>query len=440
MLASQQKQQLKQFYTSLNLHPLEPGDESYVNLFEADADGFVDDPISEIATNISFSETASVGLITGQRGTGKSTELKRLKAILEQEDDCHVFYCNMQDYMNLNTPVAITDFLISLMSALSDQFKQDFNEDLNKESFLARITKFLNTDVRISDVTVKSGVGDIKGALLHDPSFKKRLQQNLKGHVNKIVEQAHKFAQELVQEVRKRNNKLDQKVVVLADSIEQIRGGGTDPKEIYDSVENLFQAHAQSLQIPMLHIIYTVPPFLSPLVPNISRILSGSAVFNLPSVHIKNRDGSEDEHGLNKMNEILLKRCATANNIISVEQVRRLALLSGGDLRNFFRFIRNSINKAASSPEASLPISDNVLKHAENLAERELFLATEDKQWLKKIAETKAHQLESLAELPHLSRFLDTGLVLNYRNGQDWYDVHPLITKQLDSIETNSDD
>ena len=35
--------------------------------------------------------------------------------------------------------------------------------------------------------------------------------------------------------------------------------------------------------------------------------------------------------------------------------------------------------------------------------------------------------MEDLAALPSLSRFFDTHLVLFYRNGEEWYDVHPLV-------------
>ncbi len=36
-------------------------------------------------------------------------------------------------------------------------------------------------------------------------------------------------------------------------------------------------------------------------------------------------------------------------------------------------------------------------------------------------------------KLPELARFLETHLILCYRNGKEWYDVHPLITGQLRS-------
>ena len=432
MLKPEDKQLLKRFHHNLNDKPLSPDSANYVQVFEPDENGYLDDPISEISTNIAFSETSSVGLLTGQRGSGKSTELLRLKKILEDEEDCVVFLCDMSLYMNLTTPVEITDFLISLMTALSDAFLEVFGEDLLAEGYLTRISNFLQQEVQISDATLKSGLGNIKASLIEDPSFKRLLQQQLKGHVAKIVAQEHKFAAEVVNQVRQKKGDPDKKVVILVDSVEQIRGVGEDAATVYKTVENLFNAHAPSLRIPLLHMLYTIPPYLSPLAPNIARVLGGNAVYNLPSLHIKNKDDSEDPKGLGKMHEILSKRCEQVDQVFTQAQVKKLALLSGGDLRNFFRFIRQCLIKAVNNASGDLPVSDAILQHAENHARRELFLAEEDKSWLKKINESKKHQLDSIDNLPQLARFLDTGLVLNYRNGEDWYDVHPLVRLQLD--------
>jgi hypothetical protein len=35
--------------------------------------------------------------------------------------------------------------------------------------------------------------------------------------------------------------------------------------------------------------------------------------------------------------------------------------------------------------------------------------------------------------LPTLAHFLDNRLILNYRNGSDWYEVHPLLRDVIDT-------
>jgi hypothetical protein len=43
------------------------------------------------------------------------------------------------------------------------------------------------------------------------------------------------------------------------------------------------------------------------------------------------------------------------------------------------------------------------------------------------VVRTHEHGLRSLDELDTLAQLLDGKLILKYRNGEDWYDVHPLL-------------
>jgi hypothetical protein len=36
-------------------------------------------------------------------------------------------------------------------------------------------------------------------------------------------------------------------------------------------------------------------------------------------------------------------------------------------------------------------------------------------------------------DLPVLARYFETKMVLNYRNGDNWYDVNPLLRGQVDA-------
>ncbi|MFT4924075.1 MAG: Cdc6-like AAA superfamily ATPase, partial [Phenylobacterium sp.] len=92
MLTAEQKKQIKAFHNNLSDVALAPDDPRYVPVFVADSDLIQEDPISEIVTKIALAESASVNLLTGPRGSGKTTELKRLSALL-QEDGCIVFHC-----------------------------------------------------------------------------------------------------------------------------------------------------------------------------------------------------------------------------------------------------------------------------------------------------------------------------------------------------------
>lgn len=425
-MSAEIRTKLKAFNNSLKDIPLEPTDPCYVDYLEKNPVG---DPINELFTKISWSEAATVNLVSGQRSSGKSTELRRLRKYLE-EDGCVVFLCDMHDYINMTTPVEITDFFISIMGALSEEFQKKYSSNPANEGYWERMVKFLKSEVKVSEMTLETGINGatagIKASLKDDPTFKKRLQENLRGHVARLVQEARDFAVSVVKKVRELEDDPDKKVVYLIDSVEHIRGVGQDAGGVYKSVENLFSAHAENLHFDLLHMVYTIPPYLTPLAPGLGRYLGGGMVCYLPSVHILHRDGTEDENGLQIMRKIIQCRYPDWEGIVTKDQLSGMALSTGGDFREFFRLIRGVLLKAVNTKE--LPISDSVIEEASNHLRRDMLpIAKEDKEWLHKISMSKDSELENISELPRLARFFDTGLVLNYRNGDYWYDVHPLL-------------
>jgi len=426
------RQKLKSFHAQLVDRPLDPAkDQCYVQ-YLGTADG-VGDPIAEIATQIDWSEAASVNLLSGQRGSGKSTELRRLKMILE-ENGCVVFLRDMGDYMSLTTPVEITDFLLSIMLGLSEAFEEKYGKNPTDRGYGERLVNFLKREVKFEELSFEGGDGckvGVKASLKEDPDFKKRLQEYCKGHVARLVRQAHEFATEVVEEVRKNEHDPNKKVVFLVDSVEQIRGVGANAAEVHRSVENLFSMHADSLHLPLLHVVYTIPPYLVPLTPGLGRHLGGNIVYQLPSIHVFKRNGELDQDGLDIIHRIIGCRFAGWREIFTETQLNRMALGIGGDLRNLFRLIGNTLIKTAGR---GIPVADETITEAENHLRREMLpIAEDDRAWLKKISASKQSGLQSVAELPRLARFFDTSMVLNYRNGDDWYDVHPLLKDYLDN-------
>jgi hypothetical protein len=428
------RRELKSFYNHLHDRPLAPDDPYYVDYVEQQpADS---DPIAAIAQKIAFSDAASLELLSGQRGSGKSTQLLRLKKLLE-EDGCTVFLCDMKDYLNLSMPVEISDFLITLMGRLSQEVCQQFGTNPAQRSYWERIQQFLLQDVQIEGIKLEADFDPvsfgIEASLKDDPDFKQRIQQALKGYVATLVRQSREFADDVVKLVRKRKRDPNHKVVVLVDSVEQIRGG----EDVHKSVETLFASHGEHLRFPTLHLrfptlhlVYTVPPYLVPLAPGLGRNL-GATLRTLPSVHVRRRDGSDDERGIGALRDMVGRRYAGWSQVFSEEQLATMAKSTGGDLRDFFRLIREVLVAAAAKPDG-LPVADSLIDAAKNLIKREMLpLAQDDMAWLRGIADSKNTQLPSIEQLPRLARFFDTHLVLNYRNGDDWYDVHPLLADVL---------
>lgn len=224
------------------------------------------DPLQELATQIDFSESAGAYLFTGNRGTGKTTELLRLAKILENYG-CEVFYADMSEYLTLTQRVEVTDFLISVLGALSEKVATRLGEDPDQPGFFERFWTFLRSEVTFEEVKLPVGPIEFKASLNQNPAFKEELQRRTRGIVEQLVKQAREFALEAVTRVRSVRQDVQKKVVFIVDSVERLRGVGdsTDVKEVFKSAETLFASHADKLRFTGLTVVYTVPPYLQAL-------------------------------------------------------------------------------------------------------------------------------------------------------------------------------
>lgn len=154
--------------------PLDPDNPCYVNLL---GDNPEKDPIQMLWDRIDLADSESVNLLTGFRGNGKSTELRRLKKMLE-ESGCRVFLVNMLDYVLMTKPLALSDFILSLMAALAGAAEEAI-EDLAplSRSYWEKLESFLTSDVQLKNMTVGvkggGGVATLGLQLKTDPEFKK---------------------------------------------------------------------------------------------------------------------------------------------------------------------------------------------------------------------------------------------------------------------------
>jgi hypothetical protein len=439
--------QLSKLYKSLTGRgalPLEPDDPFYVPILASKPET---DPILAILQRINLAESESVHLLTGFRGNGKSTELLRLKSMLVK-DGCQVFLVNMLDYVLMTKPLALSDFILSLMAALAGAVEKSSPKKLAplSRSYWERLHDFLSSEVvpEKIDLDIKGPGGAAKFGLKlkTDPKFKTRIQKHLEGHLTRLVQDAREFIDELVVNIRKQTKDPDKKVVLLVDSLEQLRGVGENAATIYASVVELFFGQSANLSFPKLHILYTVPPYLTALVPNLGRSLGEHPVTQWPNIHVRARNNTPDPEGLGVMEKIIDKRFYDWDTIIPKHLLHKLVEASGGDLRDFFRLVREAVLSLRTirwtQPDAQMDesIVKRVIQHLRNEL---LPIAKEDAQWLAKIHASKQASLQTDKDLPDLARFLDSNRIMNYLNGEPWYDVHPLLIEEITRIDVQEE-
>ncbi len=396
------------------------------------------DPVQQLADQIDFAESAGSYLFTGNRGTGKTTELLRLAKILDSYR-CEVFYADLSEYLNLTQRIEVSDFLIAVLGALSEKVRERFGDEVAGRGYFERIGDFLQAEVNLTEMKFGAAGVDLKAALSQNPTFKETLQQKTRGHIEVLVKQAREFALEVVNKVRDACHDPDRKVVLIIDSVERLRGVGDakDVHEVFKSAETLFSAHAEKLRFTGLNIVYTVPPYLQALAGSLGSYYAGGRVYSLPSVHIYEAcpaDGAvpkvDEQDGPQKMLAVVAARYPAWRDFFSEVQLRDLAQSAGGDLRDFFRMLRLAITRAPGLNQ--LPLSDAVIADAKAAVRNDMLpIAADDLDWLEKVALTHKAALESLDKLPDFARLQQSKYLLHYRNGEDWWDIHPLLRDEL---------
>jgi hypothetical protein len=416
----------RRFFQQLTLEALEPDSPLYVPIYD-DAEISADDPVALMQWTIEATVGASVQLFSGFRGSGKSTELRRLRRRL-QAGGYTVLLVDVEDYLNLSSPIDVPDFLLAVAGAIGDEAVASaaVDDDPEQISYWNRFTSFLRS-VQLAELAADTGVSPakvgVKANLRDDPTFVAQLQQRMARHQGAFVEDVHDYVGDVVRQITKKNP-ATAGVVLLVDSIEHIRGVFANSEQVQRSIGNLFVVNASNLRLPGTHVVYTAPPWLRIRYANLETLYDTGGVTVLLSLKVHTAGTRAPyEPGLNILRAVVEQREAKWRALVSEEQLRRISLASGGHLRDLLRILMDVIRRAST-----VPTSDAVIDRAlASARDQSLPVPNSDAVWLARIARSNTVELSEVARLSDLARFLDTHLLLCYRNGQEWYDLHPLV-------------
>lgn len=418
---------LRTLFQQLIDQPLEPADPRYVPLYR-DRRLHADDPVELLARGIEWTPRQSVQLLSGFRGTGKSTELRRLKLQM-QKSGYLVVLCDIEDYINLSTPIDISDFLLALAGALGDGLRdgQLLGDDPKHESYWERFRNYLTkTNVEFPELGGEVPGASIKMTLKSDPSFKQQLQKAMAGHLGSFVADVRTYLSECVRRIKDRHG-ADRELVLLVDSVEHIRGTSVNADQVHTSVEMLFAGHADKLHLPSLHVVYTVPPFVKVRYPNLSALYEPGGLQILPAVKLRDDHAGRYDEGFDVFAQVIEQRGQWQRLLGDRNRLDRVIAVSGGQFRDLLRILAEIVRRASI-----LPVEDRTVDDAIHQIRNEFLpIADDDAQWLAQIAATHSASLQDVSRLPAFARFLDTHLVLCYRNGHEWYDTHPLVADHV---------
>lgn len=379
------------------------------------------DAVGRLRSEISHRQGDGVYLFTGQIGSGKSTELLRLKSQLESPK-CKVYYCDLGDWLNLSAPIDLASMLLGMIAS----WVETVGTLHGQRTPIERLSDFLTrTSITLSGINLEADIGVAKTqlqlALKTDEAFRGRLDETLKSNVASFVNQAHRFVTDLVADICPN----DEKCVLIIDSLEKIRGYGSDSEKVYESVERLFLSEGTALHLPSVHVVYSVSPFLLAQNPHLPSILGQGVVVNMPSVHVfKKRSAELDPDGVKQMTAMLSARYPAWSNFIAPQFLEELIRDCGGDLRDYLRAVKVVLLEKEAAADAT---REELLDVVRSQIGPPKFVPAADIAWMARLERSHDPELDDKVNALVFQRYLATKHILAYLNGDAWYAIHPLL-------------
>lgn len=381
-------------------------------------------------------ETPTCQLFTGHIGCGKSTELLRLKAEL-QEQGFHVVYFESSQSLDL-ADIDITDILLAIAREVSQslEVEQIKLKPGYFQNLFTEIAELLQTPLDIGvEAELSVGIGKITAKTKDSPKLRSQLRQYLEPRTNGILESINK---ELLIPAKERLKKQGKSgLVVIIDNLDRV-DNALKPNGQYQP-EYLFVERGEQLNKLNCHVVYTIPLVL--IFSNaLGRLTNRFGVDPkvLPMVAIKQRNGTDYQEGITLLQEMVMARAfpdvswSVSQSLItkifdSPETLERLCKVSGGHLRNLLMLLFRCLQIE------DVPISRKCVETVIKKRCNELSLAITDDEWelLKEVQKTKTYNGDEKYDILLRSMF-----VFEYRDEDgSWFDINPIL---IDSKELTS--
>ena len=410
--------------------PLPAGDPQYVDCREVRGD---EDIVNDLGRRMRNSDQMTYQLYTGHRGSGKSTELRRLQQSLEEHGFFVVYFeadeedIDPQNVEYIDILLACTRrFLKDIRSANAAPI-QDWLRDRGKE-----LKDLALMDVSLSSLNLEQSLSvftKLTASIRAEPTQRAKIREKVNPHTITLLAALNEFIADARQHLPNGKTKL----AMIVDNLDRI------PIDFRDNGrsnhEEIFLDRSEQLKGLHCHMIYTVPIALvySRWANEVQTIYGKTQV--LPMVMVQQQDGTVFPAGLEKLQEAIQRRVSTHAPALELdtqvfddpETLKRLCTACGGHIRELMQMMQEAVNRTDQLPIAA-PKVQRAITELRSVYQR----AVEEPEWAKLVQVAKSRAIANDNE--HRS-LLQRRCILEYsyldQEGemQTWYDVHPLIRK-----------
>ena len=414
--------------------PLPSGDPRYVDCTDVRGN---ENAISHLYNAVAWSDRHTHQLFTGHRGCGKSTELLRLQARLEQTGFAVIYFeadadLDPQDLTYSDLLLAVARRVESEMSERDMPLDADllknverwFAESLYTEDEWRTVQRELGAQASLGVPALLSPFAQlaayITGQIKTGREIKKSIRQKLDPRIAQLIDNVNLLLNDAALKVRQRGQT---DLALLIDNLDRTAltdlGGGRT------SHDALYIEHGEQLTALDCHVVYTVPisMFYGPKATLLRSIFPDSHVLPMIKTHGPRRAGGADSAaGLARLRQILTERL-DLDLLFEPGAVEYLCRACGGHPRDLMILVRQAIDYAVE--RTTQPITLDAVRRAEGRLVA-AFSRMVPEAHFSKLA--RVYLTNEVANDSDHQQMLFNLSVLEYANGlEPWHDVHPAV-------------
>ncbi len=397
----------------------------YVNLDEVRGEA---DVVEKLEKRIRLSAGTTCQLLAGHRGSGKTTELKRLERVLSAGDKRYfVVFVESAADLDLND-VDFPEILIAIMQRLAMELKERKGITLKPGYFSDRfekLKKFFGTEVEFDKLDLGASFLKLSATMKSSPDAREELRKLLEPDTSNLLHAANDILGEAMLALGKKGYT---NIVILVDDLDKIvlrphKDAGCS------TAEHLFANRHAQLKGFSCHTVYTVPLALvySTLGAKIASSY-GTETPVVPMTKIRTRPPGSKAHkpGTDRFRDIIAHRLKHAktqeSEVFGKGVIDRLVVMSGGQPRELMKLVRDALIGGA------LPVQSGAVARVETEGARAYArqLTEEQTKLLRQVAKS-GRIVRNKATDETFRELLDSRAVLQYVNDTEWYGVNPLI-------------
>jgi len=365
-----------------------------------------------------LSDEPNTVFFSGAFGDGKTSILHQLRGKLDEHGGATA-YGDMATLLDLGN-VAYEEVLLAIL-AIADQAFYPLHEKAMREGVFEEIWLWI---LRIGYLKMdnlfhseQDPFGRILQTLRNSPDERLRIRALLRKAseptLPMMVKRYLTHLKALLPE---------QHLIIMMDGFEKIPAVKKDGQFLD---QRMFLGQATQLSALPCHMLYTIKLELARAHESQLTDLYRGSVVTLPSIAVKDRNGDDNDIGLQVLQDVVDKRMAQvpeATTLADPKALKQLYLDSGGHMRSLLSMIRNACSLAMFE---GLPLTQDVLETTLQQAAAKTRLAAKDVR--KSLAYIdKMHDLDGITEEERGFLF-NQRLVYEYYDGVFWYGISPLV-------------